>query len=107
MTRKLVITEQAHADIERNAVWWAQNHSIEQAREWYSTVYEQLESIPEMPTSYPLSPENSRVGMELREKNVGLGRGGYRAVITTGNEQIIVLAVRHFSQDALNPEDLQ
>lgn len=107
MTRNLVITEQAHADIERNAVWWAQNHSIEEAREWYGKVYERLESIPEMPASYALSPENSRFRIELREKNVGLGRGGYRAVFTTREEQIVVLAVRHFSRDALKPEDLQ
>jgi len=106
MTQKLVITERAHADIERNAVWWAQNHSTEQARKWYTAVYEQLRAIPEMPTSYPSSPENSRLRMELREKNVGLGRGGYRAVFTIREGQIVVLAVRHFSQDALNPEDL-
>ena len=28
MTIKLVITERAHQDIERNALWWAQNHSF-------------------------------------------------------------------------------
>ena len=34
MKRQLVITERAHQDIERNAVWWARNHSLTQAIDW-------------------------------------------------------------------------
>ncbi|MEZ6128997.1 MAG: type II toxin-antitoxin system RelE/ParE family toxin [Planctomycetaceae bacterium] len=106
MTLKLVITEQAHTDIERNAVWWAEHHSVQQAREWSRAVYRQLEAIPEMPTSHSLSPENPHFSLELREKNVGLGRGGYRAIFTIVNDQVRVFTIRHHSQDALNEADL-
>ncbi|MEZ6035540.1 MAG: hypothetical protein R3C17_20785 [Planctomycetaceae bacterium] len=70
MTLTLVITERAHQDIERNAVWWARNHSLTQAIDWQEAVYRQIETIPEMPESYPPAPENSTFDEELRQKNV-------------------------------------
>ena len=42
MKRQLVITERAHQDIERNAVWWARNHSLTQAIDWQDAVYRQI-----------------------------------------------------------------
>jgi plasmid stabilization system protein ParE len=39
MTLRLVISERAHQDIERNAVWWARNHSLPQAIDWHDAVY--------------------------------------------------------------------
>ncbi len=32
----------ARRDIERNAQWWAQEHSAEQAERWFNAVHEQL-----------------------------------------------------------------
>ena len=68
MTLKLVISERAHQDIERNAVWWARNHSLIQAIDWQDVVYRQLETIPEMPESYSLAPENPKFDEVLRER---------------------------------------
>lgn len=82
MTLKLMISERAHHDIERNAVWWARNYSLTPAITWQDAVYRQLETIPQMPESDPLAPENPKFDGVLREKNVGLGVGGYRAVFT-------------------------
>ena len=59
MTLKLVITERAHPDIERNAVWWARNHSLDQAISWQATVYQQVEGILLMPESYSLLSDHS------------------------------------------------
>lgn len=106
MKLRLVITEQAHADILRNAVWWALNHSAHEAETWQQTVYKQLPSILEMPESHPLSPENPSFPYELREKNVGSGRGGYRAIFTVQKDAAIILTVRSTSERALQPDDL-
>ena len=76
MTLKLVISERAHQNIERNAVWWARNHSLTEAIDWQDAVYRQLETIPEILESYSLAPENPKFDEVLREKNVGLGLGG-------------------------------
>lgn len=107
MTLKLVITERAHQDIERNAVWWARNHSLTQAIDWQDAVYRQIETIPEMPESYALAPENSKFDEELRQKNVGLGVGGYRAVFTVRGDEVHVLTIRRGAQQELKDQDVR
>ena len=107
MKRKLVITERAHQDIERNAVWWARNHSLTQAIDWQDAVYRQIETIPEMPASYALAPENSKFDEELRQKNVGLGVGGYRAVFTVRGDEVHVLTIRRGAQQELKDQDVR
>jgi plasmid stabilization system protein ParE len=107
MTLPLIITARAHADIQRNAVWWAANHSVQEAENWRDVVYDQLASIVAMPESYALCPENPHFADELREKNVGLGRGGYRAVFTIRDHQLYVLCVRSSSERPLRHGDLK
>jgi plasmid stabilization system protein ParE len=106
MKRQLVIAERAHQDIERNAVWWARNHSLTQAIDWQDTVYRQIETIPKMPESYPLAPENSKFDEELRQKNVGLGGGGYRAVFTVRGDAVHILTIRRGAQQELSDQDI-
>lgn len=67
------ITDTALADIERNADWWAEHHSVEQALIWFAAVQEQILSLDNMPERFPLAPENVRFQMDLREKIVGVG----------------------------------
>jgi hypothetical protein len=45
MKRQLVITERAHQDIERNAVWWARNYSLTQVIDWQDAVYRQIRAM--------------------------------------------------------------
>ena len=106
MTLKLVISERAHQDIERNAVWWARYHSLTQAIDWQDAVYRQLESIPEMPESYSLASENPKFDEELRQKNVGLGVGGYRAVFTVRGTEVHILTIRRGAQRELGNQEL-
>jgi plasmid stabilization system protein ParE len=107
MIRKLVITERAHDDIERNAVWWALNHSVAQAVSWQATVYQQLEDMVLMPESIPLAPETERIGEPLRQRTVGLGRGGYGAVFRITDDGVQVLTIRRGAQADLEPQDLK
>ena len=54
MKYRLTILPQAKADVRRNAEWWAQYHSSEQAARWLDTIQSQLESIVDFPESHSL-----------------------------------------------------
>lgn len=100
MSFQLKVTAQARDDITRNASWWAENHSLDEALRWHDLVYEQLKEILDSPESYSLSEENDEFKYELREKLVGLGRRKtYRAIFTVIDSEVRILAVRRGAQD--------
>jgi plasmid stabilization system protein ParE len=104
----LVLTARARADILRNAEWWAENHSPDQALAWFDSIYEQLEGLRRMPERFPLAPENGSVEVEIREIPLGIGsRPSYRAVFTIKPLEVHVLTVRRASQDALPTEGIE
>jgi plasmid stabilization system protein ParE len=107
MSFALSIAEGAHDDIMRNAVWWAQHHSYDQAIKWRDTIYEQLESLRAMPESHSLAVENPEFAYELRERLVGSGkRRSYRAIFTIHEHTVYVLAVHRATQDVVPSDDL-
>lgn len=109
MSFKLRITRQAIEDIETNKIWWEQNRSIEQAKEWQDVVIQQLASLVEFAAACPPSREDGRKGIAypLQDKRLGLRKTyTHRAVFTIKNGTIYVLAVRSTRQCDLEPEDL-
>ncbi len=104
MKFRVSILPQARCDIERNADWWPEHHSVEQALEWSDAVYDQLETLVDFPESNGLSAENGEFPYEIRDKLVGLGaRPTYRAVFTIKDDTVYVLSVRRGAQDVLRP----
>lgn len=107
MTHRVVILPRAESDIERNARWWAENHSKEQAALWFNAIHVQLESLAFNPDSNGLSAENDVFPFEIRDKLLGLGsRPSYRAVFAIRNDTVFVLTVRRSSQSALRPDQV-
>ena len=107
MSFKVAIQETAHQDIERNALWWADNHSVDEAIKWKAAIYEQLRELETMPPRHPLAVENPAFSFDIREKLVGLGHiRSYRAVFTIVENDVHVLTVRRGSQDRIAPDDL-
>ena len=107
MTFTVRILPRAEADIERNAQWWADNHSVEQAARWFFAVREQLKTLRSFPESHGLSAEDADFPYEIRDKLVGLGtRPGYRAVFTIIGDTVHVLTVRSGSEDRLRADEL-
>jgi plasmid stabilization system protein ParE len=104
MSLEVRVTEQAHADIERNAHWWAENHSMEQAIRWQDAVYRPLRELALMQESYGIAHESAALGVELRQKVVGLGKGNYRAIFRIHERHISILAVRRATQDDITTE---
>jgi hypothetical protein len=87
------------------ARWWATQGSAEQANRWLAGIDERLQD--ESPERYPLAPENDDFPFEMRELYFGVGRRPtHRAVFTTADDLVVVLSVRHLSQNRLQPDDL-
>ena len=95
MTFHVILLNRAEADIEANALWWAQRHSMEQAAIWFDTIHEQLKSLEHFPESNALSAENDEFSCEIRDKLLGRGsRPSYRAVFTIKDDTVYVLVWR-------------
>lgn len=108
MTIRVLVLPQAIVDIERNADWWAEHHSVEQALQWSDAIYDQIETLAEFPECNPLSVENDDFPYEIRDKLLGLGsRPSYRAVFAIHDDTVYVLTVRSGSQKALRPSDVE
>jgi plasmid stabilization system protein ParE len=106
MTLKLVFSERALQDIERNTVWWARNRSLTRAIELPDVVYRQLETMPGMPESYSLAPRNPQFDEVLREENIEMGVGGYCAVFTVRGNEVHVLTIRRGAQRELGDHEI-
>lgn len=104
---QVIVTPNAEEDIERNARWWAQHHSLEQALHWIDTVTEQLEALSQFPEAHVAAPENTDYPFEIRQKLIGLGsRPGYRAIYSIREDRVYVLAVRRGAQNRMAPGEL-
>jgi plasmid stabilization system protein ParE len=104
MTFEVVIEQPAHSSIERNATWWATNHSVEEAIAWKDAIYEQLEELQSMPGRHGLAHENEEFPFELRQQLLGTGqRKTYRALFTIRDRTVHVLEFLAAEQDDWKP----
>ena len=107
MTFDLVIKEEAHVNIQRNAMWWAINHSPDEAIAWQASIYKQLEQLRTMPERFGLARENDYVPFELRQQLVGTGKNpSYRALFRINGSTVEVLTFQAAEQDDWQPGDL-
>ncbi len=108
MLLSIRLQPEAEDDILRNLLWWATNHSTDEALEWHLVVQRQISQISSNPESYPLSLENDAFPYEIRDALIGKGkRGSYRAVFTVNDDTIIVLRVLRASQGQIRPVDVR
>ena len=108
MSFTVTILPQARREIDGNAIWWAERHSVSGALRWSDTVYDQIETLADFPESNGLSAENDSFPFEIRDKLVGLGsRKSYRAVFTIRGDTVYVLTVRRAAQDVIRPGDIE
>jgi len=107
MSLPVLLTAGAHDDLRRNARWWAENRSAEQAGRWYDGLLRRIDSLAKDPQRCPVAPENHKFPYELRELHYGIGsRPTHRALFTIRPDAVIVLAIRHGAQRDIAPEDL-
>ena len=101
------VLPEAQQDILNNMLWWAENHSAEQAADWYEVVRRQIQQVPNAPESHGLSAESPFFQYEIRDALIGKGRrGSYRAVFTIVGSEVVVLRVLRGSQGKMMPHDV-
>lgn len=104
----LNITEPAERDIRSAYEWWSQNRSAEQAERWYENIYHVIDTLRKMPLHCPHAPESKLHPSGLRQLLFGIGRRPtHRILFAVENDVVIVLRVRHTSQQDLSESDLE
>ncbi len=107
MNYRVIVHQQTKDDLVRNANWWADNHSTDQALSWLDTVEKQLQELSVQPERFGVSPENNLFHYEIRQMLDGLGnRRRYRAIYTVRRKAVHVLTIRRAEQDQLQADDL-
>ncbi|WP_428307419.1 type II toxin-antitoxin system RelE/ParE family toxin [Lacipirellula sp.] len=107
MSRLVILSDRAHADLEINCEWWAEHRSAEQAERWYNAFALEIRSLATTAEQHSKASESDRFPFELRQLNFGLGsHPTHRAVYIIRPDMILVLRIQHLSQDALTPDDL-
>ena len=107
MTFEVIVYQQAHDAILRNAVWWAVNHSKIEAEGWKGAIYDQVHQLTHMPKQHALAWENDEFSYELRQLRLGIGkRQTYRALFTVKDSAVHVLDFLAAEQDGVRPYEL-
>jgi len=105
---RVIITGPAKRDIQGAYDWWAENRSAEQAERWYIGIYDAIQSLRNMPERCSPATETDLLAQGIRQLLFGLGRRAtHRIVFTIDGNTVVVLRVRHTSQDALSLNDLK
>jgi plasmid stabilization system protein ParE len=99
---EVVLTQRAVDEIEQAQAWWANNRSIEQANRWYNEFINVLLRLGKDPQRFPFAPENNKFNLSIRQLNFGLAnKPTHRAIYVIKADQVVVLRIRHLSQENL------
>jgi plasmid stabilization system protein ParE len=105
---RVIITGPAKRDIKEAYDWWANNRSVEQARRWYFGIRAAIRSLRKNPNRCAMAIESDLLSQGIRQINFGLGRRPtHRIVFAIDGGIVVVLRVRHASQDALTLDELR
>lgn len=105
---RIVLTGLAQQDIQSAHDWWAENHSPTDAHRWYLGIYQAITSLANMPERCPLTPESDLLKQGIRQLNFGIGqRCTHRIVFAITDTEVLILRVRHASQETLQVFDLR
>src|SRR5688572_5473542 len=105
---RVIITGPAQNDIQGAFTWWTDQRSAEQANRWYVGIHAAIGSLQSMPERCSLATESDLLAQGIRQRLFGLGRRAtHRIVVAIDSDAVVVLRVRHTSQDALSVDDLE
>ena len=106
MTSRVGITDQAFEELNAAYRWWATHRSPEQALLWYNGFLGAIKSLGDDAGRWPLAAENDDFPFEIRQLNYGVGRRAtHRAVFTIRPDLVLVIRIRHLSQDVISADD--
>jgi plasmid stabilization system protein ParE len=104
---RVIITGPAKRDIQEAFDWWTKNRSSEQAARWYVDIHASIQTLRNMPERCSMAAESDLLPQGVRQLPFGLGRQAtHRILFAIDGGTVVVLRVRHTSQDALSVDDL-
>jgi plasmid stabilization system protein ParE len=99
---EVLLTKRAISELDEAHKWWSANHSFEQADRWHDGFLKKLLSLEQSPGRYPMAMESTRFHLKIHQINYGLGkRPTHRALYIIREREVLVLRIRHFSQEDL------
>lgn len=102
----LRLTQRAENDINRNADWWEEHRSKEQADRWYLGIFDAMKSLTQMPTRCGMAPEADSLELPIRHLLYGVsGKLTHRVLFTIEENDVIIYRVLHFAQEVLGETD--
>jgi plasmid stabilization system protein ParE len=105
---RVIITGPAKLDIQEAYEWWSNNRSPEQAKRWYVAIRGAIRSLRKNPERCAIATEIDLLAEGIRQLNFGIGhRPTHRIVFAIDGHIVVVLRVRHVSQDALSGDGLR
>ena len=104
---RIVVTAPARQDIQSAYEWWALNRSEDQAIRWYDGIYKAIDSLKKSPGRCSRASESELLDQDIRQLLYGLSANPtHRILFAIDERTVVILRVRHTSQDALTLADL-
>jgi plasmid stabilization system protein ParE len=105
---RVIISGPAKRDIQAAHDWWAEHRSAEQAGRWYRGIFAAMKTLERSPERCTMATERDLLPQGVRQLLYGLGRKRtHRIVFAVDGDEVIVFRVRHTSQAALKPDELE
>lgn len=100
------VSRRADREIDHAANWYAK-HAVQLGQRWVKGIRKAIDSLAENPDRCGLAHESDDFEFELRELYFGVGRKKTHRILFRITEDIVeILAVRHFAQQDVTPDDL-
>jgi plasmid stabilization system protein ParE len=103
MTYRVEITELAAAEIRKQYEWLLANRSKFVADRFRDALLAAIDSLEKNPERCPKAPEAEWYGEQLRHLIHHQRRQVYRVLFEIHKTMVIILRVRHHSQDVIQP----
>ena len=106
MNRQVELTDRAHREMDRTYAWLVSERSLDYAQRWYENMSDAFESLVSDLVTWEEAPEALSTGRDIRQMIVGKKRRAHRVLFEIRDDRVVVLRIRHVSQDYINPDDL-
>ena len=98
-------TSRASRELDEIAAWYNTERAGLGER-WMRGMRKAIASLSSNPDRFGISHESHLFEYELRELYYGVGkRKTHRAIFRIAEKEVIVLGIRHFSQDDISPDE--
>lgn len=104
---QVIITRSARIDLQKTYDWWSKHRSKPEAARWFLGIHYAIQSLTDDPERFTFALEADLSESGIRQMLFGLGRRkSHRIVYAVQDQCVVILRIRHTSQDDLTHDDL-